>query len=112
MVILCTASRAHLSWEQLQFVSELFLLFRNGAVGEGKKKSLIKFSTQTDREKSHSDLCICRCIFSQTSSAKESLEQQPNGAKAEILLTSVVGLYPIVAMREGQSSSVLLYGAG
>lgn len=78
----------------------------------GKKKSLIKFSTQTDREKSHYDLCICRYIFSQTSSAKESLEQQPNGAKAEILLTLVVGLYPIVAMREGQSSSVLLYGAG
>lgn len=55
MVILCTASQAHLSWEQLQFLSELFLFFRNGAVkgekGRKKKKKLIKISTQTDKEK-------------------------------------------------------------
>lgn len=78
----------------------------------GEKKQLIKISTQTYREKSHFILCIHRYIFSQTSNAKENLEYQSSRAKAEILLTLVVGLYPILSVREGQISSVLLYGAG
>jgi len=75
VVILCTASQGHLSWEKLQFLSELFFFFSNEAV-KGKK-NLIKISTQTDKEKTHFNLCICRCNFSQISETKGNLEYWP-----------------------------------
>lgn len=99
MVILCTASQAHLSWEQLQFLTELFFYFRNVAVKRKEKtknQTLIKISTLSYKEKRHFHLCLRRCIFSQIAKQRRIWNiGQSYRSEAEIMQTLMVALlYP------------------